>query len=54
MRYHLIPDCARQICRAGIVPQVRRKASAHRGPLRSMAHRYRAYLRCMAWEGKAC
>ena len=54
MRYHLIPACARKICLAGLVPRSRSKALLHRGPLRSLEHRYRAYRLCMDGKGTAC
>ena len=54
MRDDLIPDCVRKVCLAGLVPRIRRRPDAHRGPLRSMEHRYRAYRICMDWKGAAC
>jgi hypothetical protein len=45
---HLNPASARLVCLAGLAPRTRRKAG-HRGPLRSIAARYRGYRRCMEW-----
>ena len=50
---HLNPKSARLVCLAGLVPKARRKAG-HRGPLRSMAARYRGYRRCMEWGNSPC
>ena len=54
MRYHLIPDCIREVCLARLVPRFRRRTAAHRGPLRSIEHRYRAYRICMEWKVTEC
>jgi hypothetical protein len=53
---HLNPASARLVClasMAGLAAKARRKAG-HRGPLRSIAARYRGYRRCMEWGSRPC